>query len=65
MEDKIYLFTIKDKDGKVSRYATASLNQFDAEVKWDDEISNDHDNINYTVKEMEDEVYGEDDVVWF
>jgi len=63
MEDKIYLFTIKDKNGKISKYATAQLSQFEAEVLWNDEISNDHDNINYTVKEITDEV--SDDVIWF
>lgn len=63
MEEKIYLFTIKDGDGKVSRYATAQLTQFDAEVAWDAEIACEHDNINYTVKEVEDDV--SDDVVWF
>jgi hypothetical protein len=65
MNDKIFLFTIKNKDGTSSKYATVQMTQFDAESQFDFEISCDHDNIDYTVKEMEDEVFVEDDVIWF
>lgn len=64
MNDKIYLFTIKDKDGSVHKYATTAMTQFDAEVEFDNEILQDHDSIDYLVKEVElDDVC--EDISWF
>lgn len=61
MEDKIYLFEI---DGK--KYATGSGNQMDAEYKFDYEISNEHETLDYTVKEVELEIIkNEDGIIWF
>ncbi len=61
MEDKIYLFEIEGK-----KYATGALNQMDAEYKFDYEISNEHETLDYTVIEVELEaIRNKKNINWF
>lgn len=66
MEDKIFLFTIKDKDGTIAKYATAQYTQLEAEQTWEEEMACLHDTLNYSIKEIRDtDVEFEEDVIWF
>lgn len=64
MDDKIFVFTIEDKDRTIHKYATAQQTQMDAETLFDNEILQDHDRVDYLVKEVElTDVC--DDISWF